>query len=546
MQKASLLTKNNKKKFLTLRTKMAILSFGSVFLSILIGGLIVVGKISVTLEKELGMRAMAIARTLAQFEEIQKNVGRPGGEVFIQPLAERTRLATGVEYIVIVDMEGRRYSHPVEDRIGKKFNDPDLGPALANNEYISSAEGVLGPSVRAFVPIKVDEGTRQVGVVIVGILTPTIGSILRTIQIQLYYSLGIGLAVGLLGSLYLARKIKSAMFSLEPEEIARLLEEREAAFQAMSEGIIAIDTEGRITIANNEAGRIIGKNREEIVGRHIKEVIPNTRLPEVLHTGIAHINTEMFLNDTMVLVRRVPIRFKGEIIGAVSTFQDKTEVNKLAEELTGVKAFVEALRVQNHEHMNKLHTIAGLIQLGKYQHALDYIFNLTEEQQELTRLLSKNIFDHSIAGLILGKYNRAKELRVEMEIDRNTFLKELPPSLETGGLVIIIGNLIENALDAVRRQQPDRRRVYFGLFDKPGSLEMIVRDSGPGIPEDARDKIFDQGFTTKGAANRGLGLYLVKRYVDLAQGSISLKCPDGGGTEFNIRIPKASNNYKES
>jgi two-component system sensor histidine kinase DctS len=175
-----------KPKFFTLRTKMAILSFGSVFLAILIGGIIVVDKISATFEKEAGMRAMAIARTLAQFEEIQKNIGEPGGAVTIQPIAERTRLATGVEYIVIVDMEGIRYSHPVEERIGKKFTDVDLGPALANNEYISSAEGVLGPSVRAFVPVKIEEGTRQVGVVVVGILIPTIGFLLRTIQTQLY------------------------------------------------------------------------------------------------------------------------------------------------------------------------------------------------------------------------------------------------------------------------------------------------------------------------------------------------------------------------
>lgn len=525
-------------KFFSLRTKMAILSFGSVFLAIFIGGFIVVEKISDILEKEIGMRALAIARTMAQYEEIKNNVGRPGGAAKIQPLAERTRLATGVEYIVVVDMEGIRYSHPVEDRIGKKFSGTDLGPALANNEYVSRAEGVLGPSVRAFVPVKVDEGTRQVGVVIVGILTPTIGSILRTINIQLYYSLAAGLIVGLLGSLYLAKKIKSAMFSLEPEEIARLLEERVAIFQAIGEGVIAVDNNSRITIANNEALRIIGKSSEEIIGRHIKEIIPNSHLPEVIETGQAQKNFEMFLNDTAILVNRVPIIYKGEIIGAVSTFQDKTEVKRLAEELTGVKAFVEALRVQNHEHMNKLHTIAGLIQLEKYEQALDYIFDFTEEQQEITRLLTDSIFDSSIAGLLLGKYSRAKELRVKFEIDPNTRLREIPPRLEAGDLVVIIGNLIENAFDAVRCKEPDRRKVYFSMFDNPDCLYISVRDMGPGVPVEKRQKIFEHGFTTKGSGGRGLGLYLVKKYTDLAGGTISLKCPEKGGAEFNICLPK--------
>ena len=527
-----------KPKFFTLRTKMAILSFGSVFLAIVIGGIIVVHKISATFEKEAGMRAMAIARTLAQFEEIQKNIGKPEGAEVIQPIAERTRLATGVEYIVIVDMEGIRYSHPLEERIGKKFTDVDLGPALANNEYISSAEGVLGPSVRAFVPVKVEEGTRQVGVVVVGILIPTMGALLRTIQTQLYYSLGTGLLVGLLGSLYLARRIKKAMFSLEPEEIARLLEERVAIFQAMGEGIIAIDRDNRITVVNQEAQRILGKTSEELLGKMITSIIPYSTLPEVLKTGEAQINHQMVLNDTMVLVNKVPVRFKGEIIGAVATFQDKTEINRLAEELTGVKTFIEALRVQNHEHKNKLHTIAGLIQLEKYDHALDYIFGLSEEQQEITELLTKNIRDDSIAGLLLGKYERAKELRIKLEIDRSTCFRELPSCLQRGELVIIIGNLLENAFDAVRMEKPERRKVFFSMLDTPKGLTITVRDTGPGIPAERRESIFQRGFSTKGSANCGLGLYLVKRYVNMCGGSISIQDADGGGAVFNINIPK--------
>lgn len=544
MRKTLKIIKSNP-KFFSLRTKMAVLSFGSVFLAILTGGFIVVEKISITLEKELGMRAMAIARTLAQSEEIQKNVGRQGGDALIQPIAERTRLATGVEYIVVIDMDGIRYSHPVEERIGKKFADTDVGPALANNEYISRAEGVIGPSVRAFVPIKVEEGNRQVGVVIIGVLTPTIGSLLKTIQTELYYSLGMGLLVGLLGSVYLAKKIKSAMFSMEPEEIARLLEERQAAFQAMDEGIIAIDKDCRITIINEEARRIIGSGSEEIIGKPIKEVIPNTRLPEVLESGQPQINEEMFLNNTIVLTKRVPIKFKGDIIGAVSTFQDKTGVNKLAEELTGVKAFVEALRVQNHEHMNKLHTIAGLIQLGKQQEALDYIFGITEEQQEVTRFLTKNIFDNGIAGLLLGKYLRAKELRAELVIDRSTRLKKLPPYLDTGDLVVIIGNLIENALDAVRKATPEKRKVFFSMLDNPESFSIAVRDMGPGIADNNLNNIFERGYTTKGPKNLGIVLYLVKRYVELAGGSIFVNCPKEGGAEFSIFIPKVPSDFEE-
>src|SRR5690554_93889 len=225
---------------LKMGTKMALLSFTLVFLAVTIGAVVEVHRMSLLMEKEMGARTMAIARTLAQMEVIQENVGQPGGEKVIQPIAERTRLGTGVEYVVVVDMQGIRYSHPVEDRIGEKFSGQDLGPALANNELISPAEGVMGPSVRAFTPIKVDEGSRQVGVVVVGVLTPTLLTLLKSLSVEIYLTLSLALIFGLLGSLYLARNIKRAMLGLEPEEIVRLLREREAIFEALGEGLIAI------------------------------------------------------------------------------------------------------------------------------------------------------------------------------------------------------------------------------------------------------------------------------------------------------------------
>ncbi len=533
------------RKYFNLSKKIAVLSFGTVILSIFIGVFVVVERLSKSMENEIGMRAMAIARTLAQLEGIQDSVGTPDGAAVIQPIAERTRLATGVEYVVVLDMEGRSYSHPEEERTGNKFTTADLGLALADNEDISKALGVSGPSLRAFVPVKSDEGTRQAGVVIVGVQTPTKTDLLISFQSSIYYALGVGMVIGLAGSFYLARRIKSAMFNMEPEEIARLLEERVAVFRSISEGIIAIDSNSRITIVNNEAIRIIGRSEDEIVGQYIGDVIPRTLMPEVIKTGQSELNSEMIINNTIVLAKRVPIRYQGEIIGAVATFQDKTEVNRLAEELTGVKSFVEALRVQNHEYMNKLHTIAGLIQLEKSQQALDYIFDLTEEQQELTRIISKNIFDHSIAGLILGKYARAKELRINLDIDRDSKLYELPPCLETGDMVAVIGNLIENAMDAVRQAEQERRKVYFAVFDKTGELTITVRDWGSGIPEEKLETIFNQGYTTKGSADRGIGLYLVRQYVELAGGRITVKNFNEGGAEFSIIIPKKDKTQEE-
>lgn len=521
---------------LKLGTKIALLSFALVFVAVVIGGIIEVHRIVILMEKEMGKRTMAIARTLAQMKSVQENVGRPGGEEIIQPIAEKIRLSTGVEYVVVLDMEGVRYSHPVKDRIGKKFSGGDLGPALANNEYVTRAEGVLGPSVRAFTPIKVDEGNRQVGVVVVGILTPTVFALLNSLRMEIYLTLGLGLAVGLVGSLFLARNVKRAMFSLEPEEIARLLKERVAIFEALGEGIVAIDSSARITVMNDEARRIFRVD-ESVIGRPITEVIPGSRLARVLETGEPEKNMERIINGITIFSNRVPIRKDDKIVGAVATFRDKTEVKRLAEELTGVKTFVEALRVQNHENMNKLHTIAGLIQLERHQDALDYIFNITEEQQELTHFLTHNIKDYSLAGLLLGKYGRAKELRAELVIDRKSRLEELPSGIDISLLVVIVGNLLENALDAVCRVKDDKRQVVFFIQGDKEGIYLEVHDTGPGISQEIREKIFNKGFTTKGCHSRGLGLYLVRKNLDHVGGKVEVECPPGGRTVFKVSIP---------
>lgn len=524
-------------QYFPLRHKLAVLCFVSVLLAVFIGGVIIAFRITKILEAEMGNRALAIARTLAQMEAIQSNIGKPGGEKAIQPVAEKTRLATGVDYIVVVDLQKIRYSHPVAERIGRPFEDEDIGPALHDHEYISYTSGVIGPSVRAFSPVKVEEGTRQVGVVVVGVITPTAGELLKAIQPQIYPPLVVGLVVGLLGSLFLANRIKGAMFGMEPEEIGRFLEERNATFQALGEGIIAIDNRERVTLLNNEASRLL-RITEEVVGQPADKVIPKDFLSRILKSGEPELNREIVLNGTTVISNCVPIKVKGVVAGAVATFRDKTEFNRLAEELTGVKTFVEALRVQNHEYMNKLHTIAGLIQLGKADQALDFIFQVTEEQEEITNFLTRNIREYSIAGLLLGKYSRAKELQITMTIDRQSRLFTLPPFLDVSDLVVILGNLLENALEAVKDRELSQKEIYFGIFDRPDELLINVRDSGTGIPEELQERIFERGVSTKAEKGRGLGLYLVKTHLNRLGGTLEIKSLQQKGTMVRIRIPK--------
>lgn len=518
---------------LKLGTKIAILSFIVVFLSVFLAGVIIVTRVSDKMEQEIGHRAMAIARTVAQLEEVQENLSKQEGAKLIQPLAERIRIATEVEYIVIFNMEKMRYSHPYLDRIGTIFNDGDEEPSLQRKEYLSQAVGVIGPSVRAFVPVLADEGTLQVGVVAVGILVPTIREILSKLRIQLYSSLLVGLTLGIIGSFYLASNIKKNMFSLEPNEIARLLEERVAIFQAMDEGVVALDIENRITVINEKACQIAGISRK-VQGLYLSDLEVFCVLADFLYASDPSETTELLLNQTWVLINFLPVKVKDEVVGQVITIKDKTEVRKMAEELTGVKTFIEALRVQNHESLNKLHTIAGLIQLEKASEAMDYIYRVTEEQQEVTKFLSSNIKHPSVAGLLLGKYNRGKELKVNVYYDLDSSLGELPEDFDINTLTIIIGNLLENAMEAVVGSP--LCEVHCRIKQEQTELVLSVEDTGVGITPENLSRIYLRGFSTKGTENRGIGLSLVKQTVEKLGGTIELES-GRWGTRFGVKIP---------
>ncbi|WP_052090906.1 sensor histidine kinase [Desulfosporosinus sp. HMP52] len=522
-----------KRPHFKLGTKIAILSFGLVLMSVLIAGVVIVNRITGKMEQEIGYRAMAIARTVAQLKDVQENLNNKEGANLIQPLAERIRIATEVEYIVIFNMQRVRYSHPYLDRIGTVFNDGDEGPALKKMEYISQAIGVLGPSVRAFVPVLADEGTRQVGVVAVGILVPTITDIVGALRIQLYASLLVGLVLGIVGSFYLSRNIKKNMFSLEPDEIARILEERVAIFQAMDEGVIALDIEKRITVINNKASQIAGLNTD-VRGLGLDELEVLRVLGDLIEQGGSLATSELLLNQTWVLINFLPVKVKDQIVGQVITIKDKTEVRKMAEELTGVKTFIEALRVQNHESLNKLHTISGLIQLNKVQEALDYVYKVTEEQQEVTKFLSQEIKHPTVAGLLLGKYNRGKELKVDIFFEEDCYLGELPEKVDCNLLTLIVGNLLENAMEAVVGKR--LCEVYCRVKQEETELIVSVEDTGGGITQENQKKIFQWGFSTKGEGNRGIGLSLVKQAVERLGGTIDLETGNWG-TRFGVKIP---------
>jgi sensor histidine kinase regulating citrate/malate metabolism len=356
---------------------------------------------------------------------------------------------------------------------------------------------------------------------------------LLRMNLSLWLIVGFGLVFGFIGANQLARNIKKSIFGMEPHEIASLLDQRTTILQSTFEGIIALNQEGVITLINKEAERLLA-NTPDIVGQPVQNFFRGPEITELFSSGQAVFNRYQVIGEMVVVYNMVPIKRKHLVVGAVITMRDLTEFQKVAEELMEVKNYTQALRAQSHEFMNKLQSVSGLIQLGNYETALTLLHEATESHQDLISFLAQAFSTSAVSGILLGKFNRAKELNIHFEIKRGSYIPKdmIFPDHE---LVCIVGNLIENALEALQESAQPEKDVSIKIHPSSKFLRIIICDNGPGIPAAIRQKIFERGFTTKKGLNKGNGLSLVRQSVENLKGKIGLRC--GKNTTFLVKIP---------
>jgi two-component system, CitB family, sensor kinase len=492
-----------------------------------------------TLKEQIGMRALNVAETVAATPLVRDAFRQPDPHQQIQPFAEMIRRKTGAEYVVVGNRQEIRYAHPLPDRIGKKMVGGDNDEVLKGKAIISEAVGSLGPAIRGKAPI-FDQQGNVIGIVSVGFLLEDIDNIVWSYSAKIFLFSIFALLLGVIGAVVIAKTVKKSIHGLEPKEIGLLYQEKQAILEAIREGIIAVNHEGIITMVNKTAMELLGYKKEyDVLGKYILHIIPHSRLPEVIRTGKAEYDDETILGEETVIANRIPIvDKKGNVIGAVSTFRNKSELYRLTKELSQLKSYADALRAQTHEFSNKLYLISGLIQLESYEEALELITKETNLQQDIVRFVMKEIPDPIVGGLLIGKFNRANELKIQFDIDRQSSFKDVPQHIDRDHLVTIIGNIIDNAMEAVLHNGRDEKRVTVFLTDLGDDLIIEVEDNGPGIQAEIADQIFERGFSTKAAVHRGYGLDLVKKSLMVLGGHITYQSEQGKGTVFTIIIPK--------
>lgn len=528
------------KPFINLHLKMiGLIGTLSVTIILLIGGFMSFF-VTDTLETQIGERALGLAKSVAVIPEISLAFESDDPSTIIQPIVQKIQAQTDAEFIVVGNQQEIRYAHPNTDRIGKKMIGEDNERALINGEsYTSKSIGSLGSSLRAKAPIYLNN--EIVGVVSVGFLVNSIESIIREYSQEIWLVLlGISTAA-IIGAVLIANYIKKVLFGLEPEEISHLLFQKETILHSIHEGIIAINKEGYITMVNSAAMKLLTGSEQQAddwIGKSIQESFPNSDLPYVLEHGESVFDQERILSNHMVYVNSVPIFYENELLGAVSTFRNKTEIENLTKKLTHIQQYANALRSQTHEFANKLYTIMGLTQLNKKDEVLDFIREETSIQQQWTDTLLDNIDDPYISGLLVGKLSQASELQINVSIQPDSQLHSTLSELNRQALLTAIGNLLDNAFDAVYDEHATSKEISISFTDIGQDILFEIDDAGPGINYASFEKLVSLGFSTKNGTGRGYGLALTQKAIETASGQLSIEPSELGGTYFVISLPK--------
>ena len=351
----------------------------------------------------------------------------------------------------------------------------------------------------------------------------------------------LGLVVGIWGAIYLAKRIKSVLFGYEPEEIARMLRERDILLNSVREGIVNVNSNGRITLVNSEASVLLQqagiKNVSEIMGMNASDVLKRLPINDIIKDGKTLVDASVKIGNTIFILTAVPLLLEDKnIIGAVLTFRKKSVVEEMANQLTGFKNYATALRAQTHEFMNKMHVIMGLIDMKAYDELKNFTQEIAYNRQSEVSYVVTRLKDITLSGFILGKISRSRELDIDFSLTEESELHSELDVPSVHDIVLIAGNIIENAFDALKNFDGERI-VNLSILDFDREIVIVVEDSGPGMDESIRKHIFQRGFSSKCESGHGFGLYLVKHSIDSLNGSISVESAPGEGTIFTVRLP---------
>jgi two-component system CitB family sensor kinase len=481
-----------------------------------------------------GDRALQVAERLAVTAGV-RDAAASNGRAYVgqaQSVIESGRAWSDSTYVVVAVRDRRiiASTDPLPPRSIRRVQDTEafrLGRAWIGRDEQTGAALAMAPI------INVD--TRETdGVVAVGRQYPSVLDNLAAAMPNLLTYLGIASALGVLGSLLLARTVKRQTLGLEPREITGLVEQREALLHGIKEGVLAVDLQRRITMVNDEAAHLLGIPLTS-TGQALGTVDGTGRLAEIFDGPEPATDRILPLHGRVLTLNRMPVRSHGRHIGWVATLRDRTELLELQRELDLTRKTTDTLRAQAHEFSNRMHIVSGLIELGEYDDVRSYIQQVAADQTELTTSITARVSDPAVAALLIAKSSQAAERGASFVVEPTTRLPRMEERLATD-VSTVLGNLVDNALDAVGTG-PDPF-VAVEVLERDGAVRIQVRDSGPGVDIGLEDRVFRHGFSTKESEagdGRGIGLALVRMICRNRGGDVSVH--NEGGAVFVATLP---------
>ncbi|MGA5213889.1 sensor histidine kinase [Streptomyces pseudogriseolus] len=495
-------------------------------------------------EQAAGRQATSVALSVADSPSVREAIRSSDPSARLQPYAVAVVRDTDVDFVTIMDPRGIRWTHPDPDQIGLPFQG-HTEPALQGRTFTETYTGTLGPSVRAVTPVR--DGDRIVGLVSAGIRVEEIG---RRVQEQLTALLvvaGGALGLGAIGTYVINARLRRHTHGMNAAELSHMHDYHQAALHAVREGLLMLDGQYRVALINDGGRELLGVDQEEdVVGRSVAELGLPAPLTGALLASEPRVDEVHLTADRVLVVNTSPVT-GGERRGSVVTLRDVTELQSLMGELDSERGFTHALRSQAHEAANRLHTVVSLIELGRAEEAVEFATAELELAQALTDQVVAAVSEPVLAALLLGKTAQANERGVELVVSADSRLDDglLPDALPSRDLVTILGNLIDNAVDAAQggvrpRVTVTARTELTELTEGDGSkLVLRVGDTGPGVDPDRAEELFRLGYSTKpsGPGGRGLGLALVRQAVSRHGGTLTVTSGEDGGAVFDVRVP---------
>ncbi|WP_435588997.1 ATP-binding protein [Micromonospora chalcea] len=515
-----------------------------------------------TFNRVEGRRVAALGEQLAGNPLLRDRLDQPAPGETIASLVQNLPVQANVTTVSVADDSGRIVTSTNPTLVGSLMvlGDPRVaGGRSWFGELTVGGTRELVAQVPVLGDRKKENLGRHLGVVMVGEALPSWWQRLVGASSYLFTYLGIASALGVLGSWLLARRIKRQTLGLEPREIAGLAEHREALLHGLAEGVIALDPQHRVTLVNSVGRRLLDLP-EHCLGRSLSELRIEGRLRDVL-TGAGsarETRDQVVVRGGRVLVMsRMRVNKDGRRLGSVTTLRDRTELARLEQEIGSFRSTTESLRAQTHEFANQLHTISGLIQIGEHEEVVRYVEALSRHRASLDLAVTSRIHDTAVAALLTAKSAVAAERRVELRISERTRLGRLDMAV-SADVGTVLGNLVDNAVEAVaggRNVSPADSGACPDINGRPGagnqwvevelrqdsaSIEIVVRDSGPGIAPRLAQEVFAHGFTTKAAegGERGIGLALTRMVCHRRGGEVAVTNTEEGAM-FTARMSVA-------